>query len=338
MLSGLDGQQGTPEPAPPSVGATPPAELVVQAAQGRRGAAWRLFHWMSEESREAIEAGRSYPDERLFTYFLEWLALGTWAGKTFKLPAAMRQPHFRTQIRTLFLPGPSASDALAKQVLYNGLRDSRPEVRQEAVHLLGIRGEADAAPHLLPALNDAHPAVRVQAARALGRLRAASAVPALVSALRYHDEELASQVRQALMQIGPQTMPALLEGARSPDAWVRWHALRALGELNDLHALPALVEALADSDYAVAWMAARALAPMATQAVVPVLELLVKVPATAWLMETTAYVLHHQHNQQLKLVLAPVIRSTRDVDYRITVPMAAERALEQLAQMSHLID
>jgi hypothetical protein len=334
-FSGPNGQQGAPEPTPPPVGTAPPATLVAQAAQGRRGSAWRLFHWLNEENREAIEAVRSYTDARLFAYFLEWLALGTWAGKTFKLPAAMRQPHFRTLIRTLFLPGVGASADLAKQLLFSSGRDPRPEVRQEAAHLLGLRGEAGAAPHLLAALNDEKPGVRVQAAKALGRLGVASAAPALVGALRAHDEELASQVRHALLHIGPQAVPALLEGARSPDAWVRWHALRALGELHDVRGVPALVKALADPDHAVAWMAARELTAPATSTIESILHLLLSAPSTPWLMETAAYVLHHQPNRQLKPILEPVIRSTRDVDYRITVPMAAERALEEVARMAH---
>ena len=120
---------------------------------------------------------------------------------------------------------------------------------------------------------------------------------------------------------------------RSP--WVRWHALRALGDLRDARSIPALVEALADSDQSVAWMAARDLAPMGPPVVTPVLQLLIKVPCTAWLAETAGYVLRQQRNPlQLAALLQPVINSTRDVDYRITAPMAAERALAQLASSS----
>lgn len=326
-----ENQSAAPEAPPPPVGTTPPRALVAQAAQGKRGAAWRLLHWISEDNREAIEAVKRYPQGRLLELLLEWLAVGTWAGKPFQVPRAMRQPHFRTQVSTLFLPGSGAPEGLVKEVLCDGLRHPQAAVRETAAHLLGILGDAEAAPDLIEALRDPLSAVRVQAARALGRLQVPQAASALVNALNYHDEALASQVRQTLLQLGPVAVPPLIAAARSPDAWVRWHALRALGELHDGRGLPALVEGLADSDYAVAWMAARALAAIGAPVVEAVLRLLLRVSDTPQLMETAAYVLRAQRNPQLKGVLEPVIRSMHDVDYRVAMPLAAQRALTTLA-------
>lgn len=321
-----------PEAPPPPVGTTPPAALVAQAAQGKRGAAWRLLHWIGEDNREAIEAVKQYPQGRLLELLLEWLAVGTWAGKPFQVPRAMRQPHFRTQVRTLFLSGSGAPEGLVRQVLCAGLRHPQAAVRETAAHLLGILGNPETTPDLVEALRDPLSAVRVQASRALGRLHASQAASALVSALNYHDEVLASQVRQTLLQLGPVAVHPLIAAARSPDAWVRWHALRALGELHDGRGLPALVEGLADSDHAVAWMAARALASIGAPVVEMVLRLLLRVPDTPQLMETAAYVLRAQRNRQLKGVLEPVIRSMHDVDYRVAMPLAVERALAGLAE------
>lgn len=336
-FAGPAGQQDAPETPPPPVGSTPPATLAAQAAEGRRGAAWRLFHWIAEGNREAIEAVRSCPDGRLLTYLLEWLALGSWAGKSFNVPKEMRQPHFRTRVISLFLSGPGPAEGFARPVLLNGLRDRRPEIRATAAHLLDLLADPATAPDLIAALRDENSAVRVQAAKALGRLRLVSACPALVAALNARDEAVASQVRQALLQIGSHAAPPLLEAAHSHDPWVRWHALRALGDLHDARSLPALVEALADSDQAVAWMAARDLAPMGLPVVKPVLQLLINVPCTPWLMETAGYVLRQQRNPlHLATILQPVISSMHDVDYRITAPMAAEHALAQLANSSSI--
>ena len=254
------GVPAAPETPPPPVGTTPPETLAAQAAEGKRGAPWRLFHWIAEGNREAIEAVWSVRDPRLLTYFLEWLALGTWAGKPFTLPKDMRQPYFRTQVRTLFLPGPGPMERLARQVLVNGLHEQRSAVREVAAYLLGLLADPATAPDLIEALRDGKSEVRAQAAKALGRMHLVSACPALVAALNTHDEALASQVRQALLQVGSQAVPPLLEAVQSPDPWVRWHVLRTLGGLHDRRSMPALVEALADSDHAVAWMAARELA------------------------------------------------------------------------------
>jgi hypothetical protein len=319
---------------PPPVGTTPPAALAALAAQGKRGAAWRLFHWIGDENQEALEAVRRFPDRRLLDLFLEWLALGTWAGKPFQVEREMRQPHFRTRISTLFLPGAGAPEALVVEVLRAALHHPQAAVRETGAHLLGVLGLPEVASDLAGALHDPVSAVRVQAAKALGRLRVPEMAPALVGVLRLRDEALASQARQALLQLGPAAVPPLIEAARAPDAWVRWHALRALGELNDLRGLPPMVEALADEDFAVAWMAARALAPLGSAVVEPVLRLLLRVPATPQLMETAASVLHAQctpRQPQMKGLLEPVLRSMAAVDYRVAMPLAVGRALERLA-------
>lgn len=315
----------------PPVGTTPPVQLAELAVQGKRGAAWRLLHWLGEDSPEAIEAIRQLPDRRLLELLLEWLAVGTWAGKPLKVPRAMRQPHVRTQVRTLFLPGSGAPADVVKAVLVAGLHHPQAAVRETAAHLLGILGEPTTAADLAEALRDPTSAVRVQAAKALGRLRVPATTTALVGALRSHDEALASQVHQALLEPGMAAMPALIQASASPDAWVRWHALRILGELHDARCLRPLVDGLADTDYAVAWMAAHALALMDAPVAEEVLRLLLRAPDTPRLMETAAYVLRAQTNPQLKRVLEPVIQSTRASGYRVAMPLAVERALNQLA-------
>ncbi|HLW00756.1 MAG TPA: HEAT repeat domain-containing protein [Ktedonobacterales bacterium] len=327
----VERQTGVPEAPPPPVGTTPPATLAALAAQGRRGAAWRLLHWIAEDNQEALAAIRTFPDRRLLDLLLEWLALGAWADKPFQVPRAMRQPHFRTQVSTLFLPGAGASEAQVKAVLCAGLHHSQAAVRETAAHLLGIVGDPTAAADLAEALHDPASAVRVQAAKALGRLRVPGTSAALVGALRYHDEALASQVRQALLQLGAVSVPALVEAAPTPDSWVRWHVLRVLGELHNLRGLRPLVDALADEDFAVAWMAARALITMDTPVVEEVLRLLLRAPDTPRLMETAGYVLRAQTRPEMKALLGPVLQSMHQTDYRVAVPLAVEGALEQLA-------
>jgi hypothetical protein len=315
---------------PPPVGTTPPLTLVSLAAQGKRGAAWRLLYRVSEDDSEVIATIKRFADRRLLDFFLEWLALGAWAGKPFQVPRAMRLPHFRTKVSDLFLPGSGAPEGLVKTVLVDGLHRPQLAVRATAAHLLGMLGDPLTAADLVDALHDPVSAVRVQAAKALGQLRIPAAAPALVEALTYHDEALASQIRQALLEIGPSALPALVEAAPSPDAWVRWHVVHALGDLHDLRGLHPLVEALADADYAVAWMAARALAAMGASVAPEVLRLLLRAPDTPRLMETAGYVLHQQTNPQMKRVVAPVIQSMHEVGYRASMPLAVDAALEQL--------
>src|ERR1051326_1884796 len=89
MIESVEGErQSVTIEAPPPVGTTPPVMLVGLAAQGKRGAAWRLLHWVEEDTPEAIDAIRRFSDRRLLDLLLEWLALGTWGRKPFQVPRA----------------------------------------------------------------------------------------------------------------------------------------------------------------------------------------------------------------------------------------------------------
>src|SRR6266702_8691344 len=93
-------QQQSPVDVAPPVGITPPQVLAQDAAAGRRGAAWRLLHWIMEDDPRAIIAVSSLEDDRLAQNLLEFIALGTWAGKPFVVPVPLRSPHARTRLRT----------------------------------------------------------------------------------------------------------------------------------------------------------------------------------------------------------------------------------------------
>src|SRR3989442_13374610 len=91
-------EQPVADVAPP-VGITPPQILAQDAAAGRRGAAWRLLHWIMENDPRAVVAVSSLDDDRLARNLLEFIAVGTWAGKPFVIPAPLRSPHTRTRLR-----------------------------------------------------------------------------------------------------------------------------------------------------------------------------------------------------------------------------------------------
>lgn len=160
------------------------------------------------EHREALEAIKSDPPGRVLALLLEWLALGTWAGKPFQVPRAMCQPHFRMQVSTLFLPGSGAPEALVTAVLGAGLHHPQAAVRATAAHLLELLGEPTTVPALLEALHDPDAVVRVQAALALGRRQVPQAASALVDVLlSSQDEALAAQGHLALLQLGSVAVP-----------------------------------------------------------------------------------------------------------------------------------
>lgn len=324
-------EQSPADVAPP-IGITPPQILAQDAAAGRRGAAWRLLHWIMENDPRAVVAVSSLDDDRLAQNLLEFIAMGTWAGKPFVIPAPLRSQYTRTRLRTLFLPGAGIDSIRSQRVAMSAARDKRPAVRETAIYILGILESPVAAPVLIEALNDPLPSVRMQAAKALGRVGNPAAVPALLNALRGSDEQVGSQIFSALVRLGRAAVPALIEASTSNTAWVRWQCMRALGAIHDLRALPVLVAALSDSDHSVAWMGAKGLVHFGRLSVEPVLQLLMKAEVSPWLVETTSYVLNNQvqHNPKLKPYLEPVIKHMHGAAYRVGTPTAAQKALAQL--------
>jgi hypothetical protein len=324
-------EQPVADVAPP-IGITPPQILAQDAAAGKRGAAWRLLVWIMENDPRAIIAVSSLDDDRLAQNLLEFIALGTWAGKPFVVPVPLRSALTRTRLRTLFLPGAGIDSIRAQRVAMSAARDKRPAVRETAIYILGLLESPVATPMLIQALNDQVPSVRLQAVKALGRVGNPEAVPALLNALRGADEQLGSQIFSALVRLGRAAVPALLEASNSSSTWMRWQATRALGAIRDRRALPVLVGALSDADHSVAWMGAKGLTQFGRLCLEPVLQLLVKAEMTPWLVETASYVLSSQirYDPKLKPYLEPVMERMHAQAFRVGTSQAAQKALAQL--------
>ena len=320
----------SPDEVPPPPGSIPPATLAQEAAAGRRGAAWRLLHRLMEDDPRAIIAIASLNDDRLAQHLLEFIALGTWAGQPFVVPAPLRSPHARIRLRTLFLPDRGIELPRAERVLTAALRDSRPALRKTAASILGSMGSATGVPALIEALHDPVLTVQRESSKALGRLRHPAAVPALLSLLQHADEQLSNQIFSTLARLGPAAVPALVESSTSSSAWMHWHCICALGNIRDFCALHVLVRALADTDHSVAWMAAKGLVPFGTQSVGPVLRLLMSAPVTPWFIETSSYVLSHERDRGLKPYVEPLLQHMHGAGFQVGTIVYAQKALLQL--------
>lgn len=317
----------------PAVGETPPHILAREAAEGRRGAAWRLMVWITHNDPRAVTAVASLDDDRLAYNLLEFIALGTWAGKPFVVPIQLRSAFARTRLRTLFLTGSAIEPARAQRVLLSAIRDQHPTMRGSAAYLFGLMEKREVTPLIIAMLNDPDLNVRSQAVKALGHLEDARGVPALLAALHGADEQLGAQIFMALVMIGPPAVPALIEHNHSRSAWTRWHCVRALGEIRDERAIPTLVNALNDNDHAVAWMAAKSLVGFGRQTTEPILRLLALREASPWLIETSSFVLRdlETRHSRLRPYLEPVIHDMHEIVPQVTTTKAASTALTQLA-------
>jgi len=315
--------------------ATPLQVLVHEAAEGQRGAAWQLLHLLKENDSATLAVIDSLDDDRLAKHLLEWIALGTWASKPFVAPISLRSPSARMHLHTVFQLREDVTSLRAEHVLIAALHDDQPALRQTAANILGILRMKTAVPSLIEALHDpidgaSHTATQIQIVKALGRIRDPSAIPALFDCLQHADEQLSTQIFSSLAQIGPAAVPALMEMSKDSSVWLRWHSLRALGELRDLRALPVLVQALADTDQSVAWVAAKGLASFGQPSVGPVLRLLMFTELTPWLVDTTTYVLNKQRDNRLTPYIVPVIQQMHTVGFRVGTMLAAQKALTQL--------
>lgn len=326
-----------PAGAPP-LGVTPPQALAQQAANGRRGPAWRLLYLIIENDPGAVAAVCSFANDRLVENLLEFIALGTWAGQPFVIPPPLRSPFARTRLRTLFVPPSGIPQERSERVLLRALSDTRTPVREAAIYILGLMGSLPAVPELIQALHDPQAAIRLQAAKALGRTGSPAAVPALLDALSMADERLSSQIFMALVSLGHVAVPVLLDFAQSRSNWMRWHSLRALSAIRDPRALPTLVNALQDTDHSVAWMAAKGLAPFGRECIEPVLRMLCSAHMTPWVVETASYVLHTQcqKHEELKPYLDPLLHQMHQAGYRSSTSLVALKALEQI-QMGRVL-
>ncbi len=303
----------------PPIGVTPPQVLAREAAEGRRGAAWRLLYWVMEDDPRAVIAIGSLDDDRLAHHLLAFIALGTWAGKPFVVPRQLRSAHARTRLRTLFLPGAGMDMARAERVLLAGVHNHRWEVRTAALHVLGMGAFPGITPTLVEALRDPVPAVRLQAARALGQAGDLSALPVLIKSLHTADEQVGGQIFHALVHLGNAAVPALMKESESNSPWVRWHCMQALGEICDDRALPVLVRSR--------------LVHFGKQALEPLLRMLLLTETSPWIVETSSHVLRtfYHRDSRLKPYLEPVVKSMHGVAYRIGTPAAANKALIGLA-------
>jgi hypothetical protein len=304
--------------------------LVLQAADGRRGAARRLLPWIGEGNIRVIATIDSLDDGRLVRHMLEWITLGTWASKPFIVPTPLHSPLARIQFYTIFLPREGRDSARVEHLLIAALHEKQPALRQTAAHILGLIGCTNAVPALIEVLHDPVYDVRYQAVKALGRLRKPLALPELLKILPHANDQLSCQIFAALVSLGPVALPALIELSTSKPMWTRWHCMHALGEFNDLRVLPILVQALTDSNESVAWMAAKGLVQFSRLSVGPVLHLLSSADVTPWLVETASYVLKNQSDSKLKPYVDPVLKEMHEVDFRISTMIAAQKALKRL--------
>jgi len=189
--------------------------------------------------------------------------------------------------------------------LSRAVRSANPRLRLAAVWAQGEIEDPEAVPRLLPTLRDDDALVRATAARALGQIESRRATEPLQEALRDPDARVRAAAAEALGQIEDERAAESLEqllrrdpvapvreasahalgqlararsaealglAAEDPERRVRYAAVEALADLDDLERAPApLLRAIGSDDPGLRRRAAETIAEIADPATVPIL-------------------------------------------------------------------
>ena len=156
-------------------------------------------------------------------------------------------------------------------------------------------------------------------------------VDQLLAGLASNDAVERQRARNALVEVGSSSVPGLLAELDDKRQHVRWEAAKTLAEIADPAASEALVQAFGDEDSDVRWVAGEALIALKRAAVKPLLNSLTKSQDSEGLYKSAHHVLHDlsQHSD-LGPLLAPVLKALDQAEPEVAVPIAAQRALENL--------
>lgn len=122
---------------------------------------------------------------------------------------------------------------------------------------------------------------------------------ALFEHLSDWDPRSRHQARQALVNMGEDVLPQLLEKLSDHNWHVRWEAVKALGEIGNPAAAEHMVKLLQDDDTSVRWAAMGSLIELGRAAVEPVLLVLTREFQSARLRQGAHHILHIFHARGL---------------------------------------
>jgi hypothetical protein len=138
-----------------------------------------------------------------------------------------------------------------------------------------------------------------------------------------------ARARFELIKCGRIVTPLLIEALKDGNHHVRWEAAKAFGELKDPTAADALVHTLMDERPEIRWLAAEALIALEEDAIEPLLRALIDHFDSIWLRHGAHHVLHAlERSFDLDEKTYEVLEAMRSIEPEVTVPWAAEAALE----------
>ena len=158
-------------------------------------------------------------------------------------------------------------------------------------------------------------------------------VDRLVADLGKKDAVERRDARAALVQIGSEAVPPLLDALDAPQQRVRWEAAKSLAEIAEPAAAERLIAALGDKDSDVRWVVGVALIALGRKAVKPLLTTLTKSDLPDGVYQGAHHVLHDLAKRgDLASLLEPVLKAFDEPEPEIAFPVAAAEALKSIRE------
>jgi len=153
----------------------------------------------------------------------------------------------------------------------------------------------------------------------------------LIEKLKSEDGLERQSARYALEGIGDPAVPYLAELLKDNNTHARWEAVKALDAIRPPSIAPILVETLEDEDPGVRWLASEGLIALESLSIKPLLEALTSDLDSVWLREGAHHVFHELDKKHLlEPPVHKVFKALESAEPAVTVPWAAEKALEEL--------
>ncbi len=150
--------------------------------------------------------------------------------------------------------------------------------------------------------------------------------------LRHKDGSRRRRARQALVEIGRPSVPALIEYLRVPDVQMRWEAAKALSDIADPGSAPALVQALDDDAFEIRWLASEGLVAIGKPGLRPLLHALALHVDSPWLREGAHHVLYELERRQPTAAKARLLRAFGNPAGDTEITAAARALLREMRE------
>jgi HEAT repeat protein len=315
---------------------TAETEMVGRALKGQAQAADRLLASLSSLNPHLVqimlETVHDLTDACLWEHLLRSLATHRWDGQRDcqrrSDPQASKRLD-RSLIKAFTQDESEAERRVKEAVLGEALEDPEALVRTVAAYLLLLRGDLEAIPVLAETLESIPERWQLRVMRALGTQKDPRCGPPLLKLLVEGKPELHRQASWALMNLGEAAKPIWLAILDHPNAHIRWHAARGLGQIGALQSAPILAEGLRDPEYVVRWASADVLAQLGEAAVPATLAMLAYHELDGQFRQAAIHALHGVRSQRAQERLKPLLDALHGPNAGVEAPVLAQRLLTE---------